>query len=53
MVEWDKSLLGRQARELGFVRDTYEKVCRLTEILKFIGSDDLLGITLARGLAIC
>ena len=47
MVEWDKSLLGRQARELGFVRDTYEKVCRLTEILKFFGNDDLLGITLA------
>jgi hypothetical protein len=36
MVEWDKSLLGKQAKELGFVRDTYEKVCRLTEILKFV-----------------
>lgn len=47
MAEWNKALLGKQARELGFVRDTYEKVCRLTEILKLIESDDLLGNTMA------
>lgn len=47
MPEWNKLLLGKQARELGFVRDTYEKVCRLTEILKFLSSDDLLGKFLA------
>ena len=40
-------ILGRQAKELGFVRDTYEKVCRLTEILKFFENDDLLGKSLA------
>lgn len=47
MNKWDRQFLGTQARELGFVRDTYEKVCRLTEILKFFQSDDLLGRTLA------
>jgi len=45
--EWNKSLLGKQAKELGFVRDTYEKVCRLTEILKFFENDTILGNSLA------
>ncbi len=43
MPEWNKLLLGKQAKELGFVRDTYEKVCRLTDILKFFENDALLG----------
>ncbi|MGI6764623.1 MAG: nucleotidyl transferase AbiEii/AbiGii toxin family protein [Anaerovoracaceae bacterium] len=47
MTKWNKLLLGKQAKELGFVRDTYEKVCRLTEILRFFESDDLLGKFLA------
>jgi len=47
MAEWTKMLLGKQARELGFVRDTYEKVCRLTEILKFFETDDVLGKSMA------
>ncbi len=47
MAEWNKMLLGQQAKELGFVRDTYEKVCRLTEILLFFENDDLLGKSLA------
>jgi predicted nucleotidyltransferase component of viral defense system len=47
MPEWSKLLLGKQARELGFVRDTYEKVCRLTDILKFFENDALLGNSLA------
>lgn len=47
MPEWNKLLLGKQAKELGFVRDTYEKVCRLTEILKFFENDDMLGKSLA------
>lgn len=47
MPEWNKSLLGKQAKELGFVRDTYEKVCRLTEILKFFENDTILGNSLA------
>ena len=47
MPEWNKPLLGKQAKELGFVRDTYEKVCRLTEILKFFKHDAVLGSSLA------
>lgn len=47
MAEWNKMLLGKQAKELGFVRDTYEKVCRLTDILKFFETDDFLGKSLA------
>lgn len=47
MPEWNKLLLGKQAKELGFVRDTYEKLCRLTEILKFFEHDAVLGKSLA------
>lgn len=47
MPEWNKLLLGKHAKELGFVRDTYEKVCRLTEILKFFENDAMLGNSLA------
>ena len=47
MPEWNKLLLGKQAKELGFVRDIYEKVCRLTDILKFFENDALLGNSLA------
>ena len=47
MTEWNKILLGKQAKELGFVRDTYEKICRLTEVLKFFETDELLGNSLA------
>ncbi len=28
MMRFDRITLGRQAKELGFVRDTFEKVCR-------------------------
>lgn len=47
MAEWNRLLLGKQAKELGFVRDTYEKICRLTEVLAFFEKDDLLGRSLA------
>lgn len=36
MIQFDKNTIGRQAKELGFVRDTFEKVCRLADVLKFI-----------------
>ena len=39
--------LGRKARELGFVRDTFEKVCRLADVLDFIQKDALLSDKLA------
>lgn len=47
MPDYDKRKLGKQAQELGFVRDTLEKVCRLAEILKHLNTDPLLKNTLA------
>lgn len=47
MPQFDKITLGRQARELGFVRDTFEKVCRLAEILSFMEQDPVLADSLA------
>jgi predicted nucleotidyltransferase component of viral defense system len=38
----DRRTLGEKAKEMGFVRDTLEKVFRLTEILAFINSDSIL-----------
>ena len=42
MMRFDRITLGRQAKELGFVRDTFEKVCRLADVLSFMESDGLL-----------
>ena len=39
--------LGRQAKDLGFVRDTLEKVHRLTDILGFLEQDETLRSCLA------
>lgn len=47
MMQFDRILLGRQAKELGFVRDTFEKVCRLVDVLKFMEGDPLLADSLA------
>lgn len=47
MILFDKNTLGRQAKELGFVRDIFEKVCRLADVLKFIESDEILSNCLA------
>jgi len=47
MLKFDRAVLGRQAQELGFVRDTYEKMCRLSDVLAFIGKDALLSESLA------
>ncbi len=54
IMQLDKRTLGRIAKELGFVRDTLEKVCRLADILKFMESDNLLskGLALKGGTAI-
>ena len=38
----DRRILGERAKEMGFARDTLEKVFRLTEILAFINSDSIL-----------
>lgn len=47
MMQFDRILLGKQAKELGFVRDTFEKVCRLADVLTFMESDPLLAESLA------
>lgn len=54
MTQLDRLTLGRMAKELGFVRDTLEKVYRLADVLKFMESDDLLAkrIALKGGTAI-
>ncbi len=54
MMQLDRLTLGRMAKELGFVRDTLEKVWRLADVLKFMESVELLskGIALKGGTAI-
>jgi predicted nucleotidyltransferase component of viral defense system len=47
MTTYSKQQLTAYASDLGFIRDTLEKVYRLTEILKFIEGDPLLHIGLA------
>lgn len=42
MPIYDKLQLTQRAKELHVVRDTFEKVCRLQEILRFFASSDLL-----------
>lgn len=47
MMQFNRVTLGRTAKELGFVRDTLEKVCRLADVLKFMESDEILAESLA------
>ena len=47
MPTFDKMALGKKAREYGFVRDAFEKMSRLTDILQFINSDRELNPFLA------
>ena len=47
MMQLDRMTLGRMAKEMGFVRDTFEKVCRLSEVLSFMEADDLLSKSIA------
>lgn len=47
MMQYDRITLGRQAKGLGFVRDTLEKVCRLADVLAFMEKDPLLSDSLA------
>ncbi|MDR0424362.1 MAG: nucleotidyl transferase AbiEii/AbiGii toxin family protein [Clostridiales Family XIII bacterium] len=47
MPTYDKLALGRTARELGFTRDAFEKMSRLTEVLRFIGANRELNPLLA------
>lgn len=47
MMQFNKNTIGRQAKELGFVRDTFEKVFRLADVLRFFENDDILSSCLA------
>ncbi len=47
LPNYDKRKLGKQAQELGFVRDTLEKVYRLGEILNYLNTNPLLQNALA------
>ena len=42
MVIYDKGQLGQAAKRNGFVRDTFEKVLRLKEILLYLNTDRYL-----------
>lgn len=46
-MEYNKAVIGRIAKEYGFMRDTFEKVLRLKNILKFINEDEYLNSHLA------
>ena len=54
MMQYNRVTLGKQAKELGFVRDTFEKVCRLDKILQFLSSDPYIAgkVVLKGGTAI-
>lgn len=41
MMQYDRMTLGKKSRTLGFVRDTFEKVCRLIDVLAFVQSSGI------------
>ena len=43
ILKWDKKTLGKQANDLGFVRNIFEKICGLTDVLNFFDNDSLFG----------
>lgn len=47
MPKYDKIQLSKKAKELGFVRDTFEKVNRLVRILDFINRTPVISELLA------
>ena len=47
MPSYNKQSLSKQAQEFGFIRDTFEKMLRLTEMLNFFSGDSLLSKSLA------
>ena len=46
-MQFNRTELNRKAKEFGFVRDTFEKVCRLADCLAFMEHDPLLAECLA------
>ena len=47
MSEYTRAVLGKQAAELGFIRDTFEKATRLARLLSFFERDPILSRYLA------
>lgn len=47
MFNYDGIYLGEKAEELGFVRDTFEKVTRLADVLEYLNTNPLLKDSLA------
>lgn len=47
MFSYDITYLGKKAEELGFVRDTLEKVTRLADILEYLNTNPILKDSLA------
>jgi len=47
MSKYDRELIGTRAAEFGFIRDTFEKTCRLAELLVFLEQDHHLSKYLA------
>ena len=54
MSNYDIDFLGKKAEELGFVRDTLEKVTRIADILEYLNTSPVLkeGLALKGGTAI-
>jgi predicted nucleotidyltransferase component of viral defense system len=46
-MTYDRAIIGAQAKRLGFVRDTFEKMCRLVDVLGDIVADPALSDVLA------
>lgn len=42
MLTYNKAELGRVAQQYGFVRDTFEKVLRLKEVLRYLNEEEFL-----------
>lgn len=47
MFRYDKNYIQKRAKELGFVRDTLEKVYRLADVLEYLNTNPLLKGSLA------
>jgi predicted nucleotidyltransferase component of viral defense system len=47
LPEYSRQAIGRQAAELGFIRDAFEKVCRLAGLLEFFEDSPVLSKYLA------
>jgi|LSQX01.2.fsa_nt_gb predicted nucleotidyltransferase component of viral defense system len=54
MLQFNRAVIGKQAKQYGFVRDTFEKTCRLISVLEFIQQDEWLAelLSLKGGTAI-